>query len=82
MAAKFKVVPVRRRNGTSGPWIMCAEHRAQSWAVGCFRRGERVLFIVRFDTKGRAQEAVQGVERLFAGPTRGYRLGARMGART
>lgn len=81
MSAKFKVVPVRRRDGDKGPWIMTAEHKAQAWAVACFRPGERVAFIVYSFSKSKAENALAGTERMFAGPLRRYRLGARMGAK-
>lgn len=79
MTPKIKVVPVRRRDGNAGPWIMTADHKAQAWAVACFRRGQRVVFILYSATKARAEAAVTSVERMFAGPVKGYRLGRRMG---
>lgn len=74
----FKVVPIRRRNGTSSPWIITQDHRAQAWAVALFRRGEQVRFILTRPTKAEAERLLVAAQRAAEGPINRYSLGKRM----
>lgn len=79
MTVTVLILPIRYDAGLG--WQVCATHRAQQWGVVARRRGHRDAIILRAPTKARAEQAVPGVERMFAGPLRRYRLGARMGAK-
>lgn len=79
MTVKIKIIPIRRRDTESGPWIMTEPHRAQQWAIGAFRRGHQVALILRGANKADMEGKVQSIERMFMGPARPYRLGKRMG---
>ena len=48
-ARTLKVVPVRKQDGR---WIFTDEHRAEAWAVVCFRRGHKAEQITRHAKKG------------------------------
>lgn len=74
----LKVVPIRRRNGTSGPWIMTQDHRAQAWAITLFHRGEQAKFIFARPTKAEAERLLVAAQRAAEGPIKRYSLGKRM----
>lgn len=76
-AAKFKVVPVRRRDGTSGPWIMTAEHKAQQWALAHFKPGHAVQFVLYRPSKREAEALLSAAERAVE-KVSSYKLGSRM----
>lgn len=77
-SSKFKVVPVRRRDGTKGPWIMTAEHKAQQWALAYFKSGEPVRFVLYKPSKHEAEGLLTAAQRAVE-KVSSYRLGARMG---
>lgn len=76
MTKVVKAVPVRKQGNA---WIMTADHKAQAWALGIFRRGHSVeLSKTRFPNRREAEGAVQAAQRALAGPVKGYKLGKRM----
>lgn len=73
----IKAVPIRKHNGA---WIMTADHKAQAWALGVFKRGHpaEINTKVRFVSKKEAEATIRATRRAIEGPTKPYRLGARM----
>lgn len=75
MSAKFKVVPIRRREGV---WTMTTDHAAQARAIAWFKPGERVKFVLRRPTKAEAEKFLVATQRAAEGPINRYSLGKRM----